>query len=55
MDRRKSAPERRQSDRHESDRRAEHRYPTEENQTQGERRNAQDPDELKKRLEQIRG
>ena len=55
MDRRQSTPERRQADRHDSDRRGEHRYPPDENQTEGDRRNASDRDELKKRLEQIRG
>jgi hypothetical protein len=55
MDRRKSAPERRQSERYDSDRRGEHHYPADENQTDGDRRNALDRDELKRRLEQIRG
>ena len=55
MDRRKSAPERRQADRYDSDRRGEHHYPADENQTDGDRRNGSDRDELKKRLEQIRG
>ena len=55
MDRRKPAPERRQPDRYDSDRRGEHHYPADENQTEGDRRNASARDELKKRLEQIRG
>ena len=55
MERRKSTAERRQSDHHDSDRRGEHHYPADEHQTDGDRRNASDRDELKKRLEQIRG
>lgn len=55
MDRRKSAPDRRQSDRYDSDRRGEHHYPADEHQTDRDRRSGSERDELKKRLEQIRG
>ena len=55
MERRQSAPERRNPDRYDSDRRGEHHYPTDENQRTGDRRGQVDRDELKKRLEQIRG
>ena len=55
MERRQAAPERRNPNRYDSDRRGEHEYPPDENQRTEDRRGKVDRDELRKRMEQIRG
>ena len=55
MERRKPAPERRDPDRYDSDRRKEHQYPADEKPTEGDRRDSQRRiDQLNDRIEALR-
>jgi hypothetical protein len=55
MDRRQSIPEHRHPNHDDSDRRGEHQYPADENQTTEERRAKVGREQLKRELEHTRG
>ena len=55
MDRRQSVPDHRNPNHYDSDRRGEHHYPTDENQSTEDRRGKTGRDQLKRELENTRG